>query len=81
MPAKCKYVMFADCFPVVFCIAIPHDDVARGINMKPTSAGFCDVSAEEGKIEVICYGKSESLDLKPCGTDAKIIQRLLNGTY
>ena len=54
---------------------------------KPIAAGFCQVRAvllypiSEGRIdiEVICFGESESLELKSRGEeDAKLVKQLLD---
>ena len=80
--------MFDLCFPVIFPYGIPHNEVSRGISMKPTSAGFVDINAEvkedstwpegEATISISAYGESVGLELKSNSEDGAIIQRLLN---
>jgi hypothetical protein len=73
---KLKYVIIADCFPIIFREAHKHSDFANNRLGEPTSAGFCQVSSiGDHGFTVSCYGKSISLGVgsKPTG-----IERLFN---
>ena len=67
-----KYIIFNDCFPVVFFEGIPHTEQAKGTIFKPTSAGFYD--KKRG-----CYGYSNSLNLKSRPEDTEIIRKFIEG--
>lgn len=66
---KSKYVIIDNCIPVIFPAALNHKDIIGNI----TSAGFFSVNEDR----VICYGFSQSLNMKTEEGDAEIIQRFL----
>ena len=81
---KLKYIIFEEAYPVLFGECHKHSDLKRvGI---ATSAGFCSVrevdapasSVSLRRMEVHCYGKSESLGIGSMPHDAAIIERLFN---
>lgn len=67
---KFKYVMTDNGIPVIFPEAFTHKNITGNI----TSAGFFRV--DKGK--VICYGFSQSLNMKPEPGDEQILERVLN---
>lgn len=73
---KLKYVMFDNCFPLIFGEHFSHDRVrgyVEGCAGKPTSAGFFRIN-EDGSVTT--YDKSISLDLSPHPDDAESLARL-----
>ena len=72
-----KYVMFNECFPVIFCAPVSHRAVAASLqtdNHRVTSAGF--IHNEKG--EIVTYGESETLKgLGPSASDARVIMKFL----
>jgi hypothetical protein len=66
---KMKYIIFGDCFPVIFSGALEHAKIAEGVPMPPTSAGYC-----EWRNGVLCtFDKSVSLSLSPDEYDATLL--------
>ena len=75
---KVKYVIFDECFPVIFNVALNHNDIlCKG--RKPTSAGFFDIqyNSKEDKYYPKCYGESTSLGIK---SDPNNDERMINLT-
>lgn len=80
-----KYVMIDGIMPILFTEAMNHKDFIHRGNI--TSAGMCKINAkinwdryaEEYIVEkeVVCYGESISLKLKPAEQDAKYIKKFL----
>lgn len=58
---------------LVFPESIPHNEMIHLFNDAPTSAGFFDLT--ENGVEV--YGRSETLDLDPAPTDARLIEKCI----
>ena len=75
-----KYVivrgMFGGEYPILLDNVLPHDTIYRGI----ISAGFVDiVPINDGRMYVIAYGRSVSLNKDSRGNDdAELICRELN---
>ena len=76
---KIKYIIYEDCFPVLFSEANKHSDFRTGQEI--TSAGFCSVFFENEKICVKVYGESISLKLKSKPEDAELIERLFEKSW
>jgi hypothetical protein len=71
-----KYVMFDFVYPVIFGMGMGHNQV-RFKDYRATSAGFVKFvwDDENERVDVICFGHSESLGLKSNGyIDADIIK-------
>ena len=74
---KPKYVVFEKFYPAVVPVGKSHKDV-KIEGMKPTSAGFFHVFTNElGKMEVIVFGESESLELACNLMDANFLRTTL----
>lgn len=72
---KMKYIVFGDCFPVIFHGAIEHAAVAEKIPFPPTSAGYCEM-----RNGVLCtFDKSVSLQLEPDEYDVTLLNDMLKG--
>lgn len=74
-----KYIIFDESLPVIFSGAHTHSNVAAGYLGKPTSAGFFYTSIDSDRINVTCFGRSESLKLDSKKSDNFYIELLLNG--
>ena len=73
-----KYII-VECFPVIFDPAIQHDDIARNLPYKITSAGFMKIENVKEQLFIKCWGESNSLNIKSNPEDdKKIIQRFFN---
>ena len=79
MFGNCKYVMFNDCDPVLFHCSSHHVSISNRFSPKiATSAGFVKIRSKmDGEIEVIVYGESVSLKLKPKPIDDLLIKEML----
>ena len=73
---ECKYVILEGRFPVLLSCQVVHSELARS---KPTSAGFCRIGVDDGRIKVVCFGRSKSLGLGFSPADEELIERMLNG--
>lgn len=64
---KTKYIIVSDNTGmeqiVIFSQFMNHNDVARGIHGKVISAGFIAISSDNDGPVIICYGRSESLNI------------------
>lgn len=80
---KFKYLVYDECYPVLFTEADQHKDRA-GFN-KVTSAGFARLfisDDKETKIGVQCWGESVSLGIKSNPQlDSALIERMFNEGY
>jgi len=76
-----KYVVLDELYPIVFCGALQHKDMAD--KRRITSAGFCKISIDKatGEIETFCYGKSVSLNITPKENDNVLIKLLINDLW
>jgi hypothetical protein len=72
-----KYIIFDNCFPVIFSEGISHNEVTVH-GMKPTSAGFAILIGYGNYITVNCYGESVSLKLSHKEHDEEIITKSVN---
>jgi len=81
MMKKFKYVIINNTFPILFGEAHKHSEFANcsvGASLgRATSAGFCSISVEDGKMSVSTFGESVSLFLRSNKEDAEIISRML----
>jgi hypothetical protein len=84
---KLKYVIYDDCYPVIFGEYFKHTDVRTF--KQATSAGFVslkEVDTPESSqfccarmLKAYCYGESFSLGVKSRGEDdARLIERMFN---
>jgi hypothetical protein len=70
-----KYIIIDRVKYSLFAHGIEHIDEANGRNV--TSAGFCDIGVENGKLFVRCYGGSSSLNIdSDAERDANIISKI-----
>lgn len=77
---KFKYLVYDECYPVLFTEADQHKDRA-GFN-KVTSAGFARLNIDAGKITVDCWGESIGLAVKSNPElDSRLIERMFNESY
>jgi len=84
---KLKYVVYDECYPVIFGEYANHSDVSLKYK-KPTSAGFVSLHEEDApegspfcQVRILtasCYGESISLGVKSHPNDARLIERLFN---
>jgi hypothetical protein len=73
-----KYIICEGAIPVLFHDAIGHDCMRAMVVDRvaiPTSAGFFRI--DNG--QVVCYGRSKSLNMGPDNGDAGLIQDMLFG--
>ena len=84
---KLKYVVYDDCFPVIFGEYFKHTEIQTF--KQATSAGFVslqEVDTPEGSqyycsrmIKANCYGESVSLGIKSKGKeDERLLERMFN---
>lgn len=65
-----KYIVFDHTEIIIFPALVSHDKMALRLpDKKPTSAGF--VGKDGGKL--VCYGRSESLDLESIPFDTTLL--------
>jgi hypothetical protein len=69
-----KYIIFDDRVAVVFSATQSHAEIARALNMRPTSAGFCAVD-DAGRIAA--WGSSFTLGISSDPGDSDHLRRLL----
>ena len=77
-----KYVMFDNCFPVIFQEGIAHKDITV-FRMRPTSAGFIKIipkihfygDLKTAYFDIKVFGESQSLGLKPSEKDLEIFEK------
>lgn len=83
-----KYVITDnDCF-AIFSPTTSHAEVARGMCGKVVGAGHCTIQAagtardgETSDINVHCYGRSDSMDIKSRSQDEEIINYKINKSW
>lgn len=73
-----KYIIVDSMWPIIFPGSISHIEAAKAVEgKKVTSAGFFNVNREQdGSFEIVTYGESISLKLKPAYDDAFLIKFL-----
>jgi len=71
-----KYIIFDNCFPIIFTEAIAHKDISIS-GMEPTSAGYLYISSVENELSVRTYGESTSLGIGSNKKDKDIITNTL----
>lgn len=49
---------------IVFDACLSHRDVGNVYQFVIKSAGFCEIHITDGKFDVYCYGKSDSLKVE-----------------
>lgn len=73
---RTKYIIIDKIQPILFSSGMPHDSF-RPLTGEITSAGFYKLSVIDGKIDISCYGESQSLKLRADPGDADIIRVML----
>ena len=76
---RLKYIITEANGFAMFSPESTHANVARGMEGKPVSAGFCIIDFEENKVR--CYGESVTLKLKSRDEDSDIITKKIKDAY
>ena len=78
---RAKYVVFDGFYAVIVSPSLSHNSASiavKGKDPKPTSAGFFKVCQDEnGKIDVIVYGESDTLQLAADTMDSFYVKQSL----